>query len=170
MNPRYPIGKFEHRAAPSEQEVESWISEIERLPGKLRGLVDDLTDEQLEATYRPDGWSVRQVVHHIADSHINSYVRFKLALTEDNPTIRPYFEDRWAELADYRSTPISTTLDLIENLHRRWVILLRALNAEDLNRTFIHPESGRIQLSWNIGNYAWHGNHHLAHIRNALCY
>lgn len=168
MDPRYPIGRFEYHGAPSEQDVENWIADIEALPEVLRTLVGPLMEGQFEATYRPGGWTIRQVVHHLADSHMNSYVRFKLALTEDNPTIRPYFEDRWAELADYRATPVSDTLDLIEHLHRRWTILLRSLTPEELNKTFMHPESGPIQLAWNIGNYAWHGNHHLAHIRNAL--
>lgn len=107
-----------------------------------------------------------QVVHHLADSHLNSYIRFKWALTEEAPVIKAYWEDRWAELSDYRDTPIKVSLDLLENLHRRWCVLLRSLDSEDLRRIFVHPDSGPVTLEFNIGNYAWHGRHHLAHIQN----
>ena len=165
---RYPIGQFEHGGEITDAEIRNWIDEIEALPELLRTTVQDLTDAQLDTPYRPDGWTIRQVIHHIADSHLNSLLRFKLALTEDTPTIKTYHEDRWAELADYRLAPVKISLDFIANLHARWVILLRSLNREDLSRAFKHPESGRTDLAWNVGNYAWHGKHHLAHITNLL--
>ena len=148
---RYPIGRFVTPAIVSPTELESWINDIERLPGDLRSVVQSLTAEQLDTPYRPDGWSVRQVVHHLADSHLNSFIRFKWALTEDRPTIRPYFEERWAELPDSLDVPIETSLQLLGPLHERWVFLLRGLSAEQLEREFVHPESGVIRLDVNIG-------------------
>ena len=123
-----------------------------------------MSPAELDTRYRPGGWTARQVVHHLADSHINSYVRFKWALTEDEPVIKAYHEERWAELVDYRATPIVTSLDLLDALHERWSSLLKNLDSDQLDRTFIHPESGRTPLRVNIGIYAWHGRHHLAHI------
>ncbi len=161
---RFPIGRFEPPAEISAQLVASWIAEIESLPERLRTLVGGLDDEQLDTPYRPGGWSVRQVVHHLVDSHLNSYVRFKWALTEERPVIKAYWEDRWAELADYRDTPLEVSLDLLESLHARWCVLLRALGPADLEREFVHPDSGPMTLGANIGAYAWHGRHHLAHI------
>ena len=161
---RFPIGRFEAPAVVSADEVESWISDIERLPEELRSVVEPLSADQLETPYRPGGWSVRQVVHHLADSHLSSFMRFKWALTEDRPTIKPYFEERWAELPDSLGVPIETSLELLGPLHERWVYLLRSLGPEDLEREFVHPESGVIRLEVNIGIYAWHGRHHLAHI------
>lgn len=161
---RYPIGLFEEPAVVSSAQIEIWIEEIAGLPAALRGVIRRMTAEQLETPYRPEGWSVRQVVHHLADSHMNSLVRFKLALTEDRPTIKPYFEDRWAALADYDVVPIETSLRFIELLHERWVCLLRNLREADLQREFFHPESGLVRLDMNIGIYSWHGRHHLAHI------
>lgn len=161
---RYPIGRF---AAPPEvtpAQVSSWIDDIARLPADLRAVVDSMTPAQLETRYRPGGWRASQVVHHLADSHLNSFLRFKWALTEDRPTIKPYFEDRWAELADYREAPVATSLSLLDALHARWVRLLRALGPAELRREFVHPDSGVVRLDVNIGLYAWHGRHHLAHI------
>ena len=165
---RYPIGRFEPPSQVDQDQIESWISDIEALPGDLRRTVRGLTETQLDTPFRPGGWTIRQVIHHLPDSHINSFIRFKLALTEDRPEIKPYFEDRWAELADYSEAPVAASLDLLDGLHRRWVALLRSLTEQDLERTFIHPESGLVNLPETIGSYAWHGQHHLAHIREAI--
>ena len=161
---RYPIGKFEYEGEITDEDVARWIDQIETLPQHVRAAVENLSDEQLDTPYRPDGWTVRQVVHHIGDSHLNGLVRFKWALTEDEPVIKTYHQDRWAELADYRDVPIETSLTFLETLHVRLVALLRSLDSEALGRRFVHPESGPITLARNIGIYAWHGRHHLAHI------
>ncbi|MGP7816599.1 YfiT family bacillithiol transferase [Niallia sp. 01092] len=167
MDERYPIGEFQFNGEITESLIEGWIKEIEELPSLVRGAVKDLNDEQLDTPYRSGGWTVRQVVHHLADSHMNAYVRFKLALTEENPTIKTYEEGKWAELPDYKlSVPIS--LSLLEALHIRWVELLRSLSPADLEKTFIHPDSGEVSVGKNIGIYAWHGRHHLAHITSLL--
>lgn len=164
MDPRYPIGTFEFDGEITAQQREQWIREIETLPAKMKQAVAGLSEDQLNLHYREGGWTLRQVVHHVADSHINAYTRFKLALTEETPTIRPYFEDRWAELPDYRAD-IPISLALLEALHQRWVILLKSLGETDYERKFHHPESGQTtSLAYNLGTYAWHGNHHLAHI------
>ena len=165
---RYPIGRFEPPSRIEKDQVERWINDIEALPADLRRTVKGLTDAQLDTPYRPGGWTIRQVIHHLPDSHMNSFIRFKWALTEDRPEIKVYFEDRWAELPDYSVTPVSASLDLLEALHRRWAVLLRSLTRQDLDRTFIHPESGPASLAETIGSYAWHGRHHLAHIREAI--
>jgi hypothetical protein len=165
---RYPIGQFEHDNVIRDDEIKNWIHEIETLPAKLRSTIEGLSDEQLDTPYRPEGWTIRQVVHHLADSHMNSFVRFKLALTEDTPTIKPYFEDRWGELADC-SMPIDSSLALLDGLHARWTALLRSLSPEELAKSFNHPEmTDKIVLAWNIGLYAWHGQHHLGHITNLM--
>lgn len=130
----------------------------------MRAAVQGLSPQQLDTRYRPQGWTVRQVVHHVPDSHMNAYIRFKLALTEDAPTIKTYHEDLWAELADSRSTPVETSLTLLETLHERWVALLRSLKDEDWKRSFRHPELGPMPLDANLALYAWHGAHHTAHI------
>lgn len=167
MDERYPIGKFQFDGEITNDLIMSWINEIEDLPGLLRKAVKDLEHEQLDTPYRSGGWTVRQVVHHLADSHMNSYVRFKLALTEQNPVIKPYDEGKWAELPD-STLPIEISLSLLEALHTRWVKLLRNLTSADMERTFIHPDSGEVSIGKNIGLYAWHGRHHLAHI-TSLC-
>jgi uncharacterized damage-inducible protein DinB len=162
---RFPIGLFEHEGEVSQSQLLQWMADIESTPSRLRDAVAGLSDEQLDTPYRPGGWTLRQVVHHVADSHMNSYTRFKLALTEDGPTIRPYYEDRWAELSDGKSAPVELSLALLDALHSRWMILLRDMQHEQFARAFVHPESGNtIRLDWNVGNYAWHGNHHIAHI------
>ena len=164
MDLRYPIGEFKLEGQPSESQHKQFISDIEQAPARLRGALAGLSEAQLETPYRPGGWTVRQVAHHIPESHMNAYVRMKLALTEDNPTIKPYDEARWAETPDVRGTPVAVSLALLEALHQRWVVLLKALGPADLARTFTHPESGL----WTIGRYvgldAWHGKHHVAHI------
>ncbi|OCT15937.1 metal-dependent hydrolase [Paenibacillus pectinilyticus] len=162
---RFPIGLFEHVGDISESQLQQWMADIASTPSRLREAVAGLTDEQLDTPYRPGGWTVRQVVHHVADSHMNSYTRFKLALTEESPTIRPYYEDRWAELSDGKSAPVELSLALLDALHSRWMILLHDMQPEQFAHAFVHPESGNtIRLDWNVGNYAWHGNHHIAHI------
>ena len=162
---QYPIGEFTAPEHVSDEQVREWIDDIETLPARLRRAVSELSPTELDTPYRPGGWTARQVVHHVPDSHLNSYVRFKWTLTEDEPTIKAYHEDRWAELADYASVPVESSLALLETLHARWVGLLRSLTSADLDRAFIHPETNnRVQLRVNVGIYAWHGRHHLAHL------
>lgn len=162
---RYPIGKYQPKKPITVRDVAKWIDEIEELPKKLRSVVSTLNDDQLDTPYREGGWTVRQLVHHIPDSHLNAYTRFKLALTEDKPTIKPYREDLWAELPD-SSLPTEVSLKMLEAIHERWIYLLKSLNEEQLDRELIHPESGTVMLKSMIGSYAWHGKHHLAHITN----
>ena len=170
---KFPIGEFIKPGIIIEQIISDWITIIEKFPQYLTKEIETLTEDQLKYKYRPNGWNIRQIVHHCADSHMNSFIRFKLALTEDKPTIRPYFEDRWAEQSDYLNSPVILSLNIIEGLHKRWVILLKSLTDDDLNRTFIHPEGNKeISLKENIGIYAWHCTHHLEHIKLAKsnCY
>jgi len=161
---RFPVGKFHYDKSPSDQQKQVFLEEIAQTPTLLRGAVAGLADAQLDTPYRPGGWTVRQVVHHVPDSHLNSYMRFKLALTEDEPTIKTYAEDRWAELADSKATPIEVSLTLLDSLHDRWVRLLRSLTPEEWKRTFRHPELGPMTLEKTLALYAWHGRHHVAHI------
>lgn len=165
---RYPIGKSALPEAIDDQTIRQWIDTIEAFPEQLRASVEPLDEEQLDTPYRPGGWTLRQVVHHVVDSHINSYVRFKWVLTEDRPTIKAYDQDGWAALADYEKTPVSVSLDLLENLHRRWVILLRSLDDPALDREFVHPDSGPSTLRKMVGLYAWHCQHHLAHVTTTV--
>jgi hypothetical protein len=164
MDLRYPIGQFQDAGPVTDEQRQRLIDQIAAAPTKLRAAVEGLSAQQLDTPYRPDGWTIRQVVHHLPDSHLNSYIRFRLALTEDEPTIKPYYENRWAELDDARHAPIDLSLALLEALHRRWVLLLRSLGPQDLARTFIHPELGVVDLEKNLSLYAWHGRHHVAHI------
>jgi len=161
---RYPIGKFHFDGPPTEEQRKKFINDIVQAPADLRAAVKGLSEEQLDTPYRPDGWTVRQVAHHVPDSHLNAYVRFKLALTEEGPTIKPYAEDRWAQLADTRATPVEVSMALLDALHDRWVRLLRSLQTEEWKRTFRHPELGSVSLEKNLALYAWHGRHHAAHI------
>ncbi len=163
-DPRYPIGKFTFSGSTSALERQKFLADIEEAPLALRTAIQGLTREQLETPYRDGGWTVRQVVHHVPESHMNAYIRFKLALTEDEPTIKPYLEDRWAQLEDVRSTPLEVSLSLLDSLHRRWLILLRSLGPEDWKRSFRHPELGVVSLEKNLALYAWHGRHHVAHV------
>jgi hypothetical protein len=163
-DPRYPIGKFKYEESPTKDQKQKYLDDIERAPANLRAAVKDLSDQQLDTPYRAEGWTVRQVVHHVPDSHLNAYVRFKLALTEDEPTIKPYAEDRWAELADTQTTPVEVSLAMLDSLHDRWVRLLRSLTPEQWKREFRHPELGAMPLEKNLALYAWHGRHHVAHI------
>lgn len=161
---RYPIGKFTYNGPPTPEQRQELLNAIAQAPTNLRAALKGLSEKQLDTPYRPEGWTVRQVTHHVPDSHLNAYLRFKLALTEEEPTITPYAEDRWAQLADTRATPVEISLTLLDSLHDRWVRLLRSLQPEDWKRTFRHPELGLVSLEKNLSLYAWHGRHHVAHI------
>jgi hypothetical protein len=167
-NLKYPIGKFQQPEIVEKEQIEDWIKIIDEFPKKLTAEVRDLEISDLQKQYRPDGWTIMQVVNHCADSHMNSMMRFKLALTEDTPTIKPYQENLWAELSDSKGFPIESALKTLEGLHERWVHLLKGLSDLEFERQFIHPESNAlISLETNIGIYAWHCEHHLAHVKNA---
>lgn len=161
---RYPIGPFKFDGNVAETVRHLWVEQIAAAPTLLRKAVAGLSEKQLDTPYRDGGWTVRQVVHHVPDSHLNAYVRFKLTLTEEEPTIKPYNEARWAELTDTLKTPIEISLSLLDNLHYRWVTLLKSLKPEDFGRTLRHPESGIMTLEKLLALYAWHGRHHTAHI------
>ncbi|MFY0651097.1 MAG: putative metal-dependent hydrolase [Cyclobacteriaceae bacterium] len=162
---RYPIGKFSRPESIKQEDIDSYIKTIEALPNKLIHAVYGMMEEQLDTQYRPEGWTIRQVVHHLADSHLNSYIRFKWALTEDKPTIKAYDEKLWADLPDASSGPIEVSLKLLEALHARWAMVLKNMSEDDLNKTFVHPESGQeVRLDVNVALYAWHCEHHYAHI------
>ena len=164
MDPRFPVGKFVGLEKTAADDRQQFIAQIEEAPAKLRAAVQGLTDAQLDTPYRDGGWTVRQVVHHLADSHMNAYVRYKLTITEDQPTVKPYDEKRWAELLDAKTAPIETSLTLLESLHRRWVMFLKSLSAADYARKLKHPELGEVVLEKYLAMYAWHGRHHVAHI------
>jgi uncharacterized damage-inducible protein DinB len=162
---RFPVGKFDWNASVNEAEYPKLIAAIAETPPALRSAVAGLSRDQLETSYRPGGWTVKQVVHHLPDSHLNAYTRFKLALTEDVPTIKPYDEAAWAELPDSQKVPIDVSLNLLEALHVRWVTLLRSMSGADFRRRLRHPEHDReLTLGQMLGLYAWHGRHHVAHI------
>ena len=160
----YPIGRFEPVTSLAPAQRVTCIDQIAAAPDGLRRAVTGLDDRQLDTPYRPGGWTVRQVVHHVPDSHLNAYMRFKLALTEDEPTVKTYKEGRWAELADSRDQDTETSLVLLESLHRRWVSLLKSLSPEDFARAFRHPDLGLVTLEKSLALYSWHGKHHVAHI------
>ena len=163
---RYPIGRFDYAGESTEEQRHAFIDRIAAAPARLRAAAGGLSPEQLDTPYRPGGWTVRQVVHHVPDSHINSYCRFRLALTEDAPSAKGYHEDRWAELFDARTGPVEVSMALLEALHGRWVPLLRSLAPADFARTFLHSELGPVTLDRNLALYAWHGDHHVAHIQS----
>ena len=163
-DPRYPLGKFHYDGPSTTEQQQAFLDDVAQTPSHLRAAIKGLSEAQLDTPYREGGWTVRQVVHHVPDSHMNSYVRFKLALTEDDPTIKPYAEDRWAELADTKATPVEVSLVLLDCLHYRWVRLLNSLTPEDWKRTFRHPALGPMTLEKTLALYAWHGRHHVAHI------
>ncbi|MEO6333409.1 MAG: YfiT family bacillithiol transferase [Pyrinomonadaceae bacterium] len=163
-DPRFPIGKFERSKSISSSERLAFVGVIRELPDNIRAAVAGLSEEQLDTPYRDGGWTLRQTVHHVADSHINSFCRFKLALTEDEPpTIRPYYEDRWAELADSKM-PADVSLNIIDGVHSRWTSLLESMTDEDFQREFVHPETGNWTLENVLALYAWHSRHHTAHV------
>ena len=161
---RYPIGRFDRNIIVTKDMRREFINTIASLPVQLKKEVENLTQQQLDTPYREGGWTVRQVIHHIPDSHLNAYIRFKLALTEDNPAIKTYKENLWAELKDTFQTPIEIPLTLLESLHIKWVVLLNSITDEQFERTCFHPEWEEISLSKLLALYAWHSKHHLAHI------
>ena len=161
---RYPIGKFNFDAPVAESDYPRLIGEVAATPGALRSAVAGMSRDQVETPYRPGGWTVKQVVHHLPDSHMNAYTRFKLALTEDEPAVRAYEEAKWAELSDSQRVPVEVSLDLLEALHLRWVPLLRGMDGADFQRRLRHPVRGLMTLAQLLGMYAWHGRHHVAHI------
>lgn len=166
---RYPIGTYKIPQPISAKHIKDWIAILEHLPQRLEDMVTPLSSEQLETPYRPGGWTVRQLVHHISDSHHHSYIRFKWGLTEDNPVIKPYLEKEWSKLFDAKSAPIQMSLDHLKAVHAKLVYLLKGLSEEDLKRKFTHPEDNQeTTLEENIGRYAWHGSHHFAHIENLI--
>ena len=168
---KFPIGEFQKTNSISENDIQNWIATIENFPKEIKKLTENLSVEKLNLKYRPNGWSVKQVVHHCADSHMNSFIRFKLALTEVNPTIKPYDESKWAELVDANEDNILDSILIIEGIHARWTKMLKSFNDTDLSKTFIHPENKKsYELREVIGLYAWHCNHHYAHIEQALSY
>jgi hypothetical protein len=164
MDLRYPIGKFDFKQTVEPGRYAALIAEVAAAPALYRDAVRGLDEAQLDTPYRPEGWTVRQTVHHVADSHMNSYIRMRLALTENEPTIKPYDQRAWAELNDARTAPVELSLQLIESMHARWARLLETLNGADFARTFIHPVVGVMRLDTNLALYAWHGRHHAAHI------
>lgn len=161
---RYPIGPFVFEGEVTDARRQEWIAEIAQGPAKLRATVAGLTASQFDTPYREGGWTLRQVVHHLADSHMNSYIRFKLALTETEPTIKPYDEAAWSELVDARTARTEISLELLEAVTERWVMVLRAMSPADFERVFVHPEAGRMTLTRALALYAWHGKHHIAQI------
>ena len=164
-DPRYPVGPFEAPAGPlSEATRKGLIGEMKAAPAALRAAFSGLNPAQIDTPYRPGGWTLRQVAHHVADSHLNAYVRFRLGLTEDNPTIKPYAEERWAELPDAKTAPVELSLDLLEGVHRRLVLLLENVPAAAWSRPLTHPDHGLVGLEWLLAMYAWHGRHHTGHV------
>lgn len=161
----YPIGKYDKDTKITAEQRKQFIKEIAELPEILQEAVKNLNEHQLDTPYRPEGWTVRQVIHHVGDSHLNSFIRFKLALTEDNPTIRPYAEDLWAKTAEYKM-PVAVSLRLVDSIHQRWATLLESMSDIDFARTLNHPETGAWTLENLLGMYVWHGKHHAAHITN----
>lgn len=163
-DPRYPVGRFERPAAVSAADRQQFLTAIQNTPTMLRAAVEGLDDAQLDTPYRDGGWTLRQVIHHLPDSHVNAYVRCKMALTEEQPTIKTYVEHRWAELPDGKSAPIEVSLLLLDATHRRWSACLGALPAQAFARQLLHPESGPMSLDTLLALYAWHGRHHIAHV------
>ncbi|HEX8068347.1 MAG TPA: bacillithiol transferase BstA [Pyrinomonadaceae bacterium] len=164
-DPRYPVGQFEMtKDELTEDEREQFLAQLAELPARLRAAVADLTPEQLDTPYRDGGWTVRQLVHHVADSHMNGYIRAKLALAEDEPAVKTYDEAVWATLGDTAATPVTTSLALLDALHERWTTLFRVLTPAERARTFKHPDWGRVTLDKQLALYAWHSRHHTAHV------
>jgi DinB superfamily len=163
---RYPIGRYQAPEATDAAARAAWIREIEALPAHLRRAVSGLKESQLDTPYRPGGWTIRQLVHHIADSHLNSYSRFRWAVTENVPDVKTYNEAAWAELPDAKTAPIELSLALIDPLHARWVLLLRSFTEAQFTRRMKHPDWGPVTVDWLLGQYAWHSRHHVAHIDN----
>jgi hypothetical protein len=163
-DPRYPVGPFAPKPSLTRVERQALLDDIDACPAKLRAAVEGLSESQLDTPYRDGGWTLRQVAHHVPDSHLNAFVRLKLALTEDTPTIRPYDEAEWAKLNDVRDTPVETSLTLLRTLHQRWMTLWRAMSDDDFKRRLVHPDHGEKDLDWLLQMYGWHSRHHVAHI------
>ena len=161
---QYPIGRFSLPVSTTADERQAWIREIARTPKELRAAVEGLSPEQLDTPYRPGGWTARQVAHHVPDSHMNAFIRFRLALTEDSPTIKPYDQSAWAKLADAAEDP-AVSIQILEGLHRRWHRLLEAMSEADFARRAVHPDHGPVTNDWFLQLYAWHGRHHIGHIK-----
>jgi uncharacterized damage-inducible protein DinB len=162
---QYPIGKFSPKENYSSEEIAALVNAIENLPGKMEGVFRRLSPKQLDSPYRPGGWTARQVIHHVADSHMNAYIRFKWSLTENTPTIKAYDEKLWAETPETKMDP-ALSINLLKSLHAKWITLLQTLSATDLQKSFVHPETGKhVRLDRLIALYAWHGEHHLGHIK-----
>ncbi len=162
---RFPVGPFKAKAGLSAEERKNLIDEIARFPGEFRTAVESLSKSHLDTAYREGGWTARQVAHHVPDSHMQGYVRFKLTVTEDTPTIKTYHQAAWGETQDSRSAPIDSSLALLEALHERWVLFLRSLSDENFKKTYRHPDLGELSLETTLQLYAWHGKHHLGHVR-----
>jgi hypothetical protein len=166
---RFPVGRFERSTAPLDAAARrAHIDTLEQAPARFRALVDGRSDRELDTPYRPDGWTVRQVVHHVPDSHMNAYIRMKFAVTEESPAIKAYEEARWAELPEAKTGPVDMSVALLESLHRRWIAFLRGLAAADFGKAYVHPELGRVTLDEAIALYAWHSRHHAGHIKQGL--
>jgi len=166
---RFPVGRFERLTAPLDAAARrAYLDTLEQAPARFRALVEGRSDRELDTPYRPDGWTVRQVVHHVPDSHMNAYIRMKFAVTEESPAIKAYPEARWAELPEAKTGPVDMSVALLESLHRRWIAFLRGLPAADFSKAYVHPELGRVTLDEAITQYAWHGRHHAAHIAQGL--
>jgi hypothetical protein len=163
-DPRFPIGKFSFDGSLNPEQQKQCLTDIEQAPARLRAALQGLSDRQLDTPYRDGGWTSRQVIHHVADSHMNAYIRFKLALTEDQPTIKPYRENLWAELPEAKHAPVGVSVALIDSLHQRWALMLQGFKDADWKRTFVHPELGPMSLEKTLALYSWHGRHHVAHI------
>ncbi|HEV3219906.1 MAG TPA: putative metal-dependent hydrolase [Candidatus Acidoferrales bacterium] len=164
IDPRYPVGKYEKKGPPNPEDRKRMIASLAETPAKLRAAVAGLDDKQLDMPYRHGGWTVRQVVHHVADSHMNAYIRFRFGVTEPDPTIKPYDENMWAKLFDARTAPVEGSLAIVDGMHQRWVILMREMREIDFMRSMIHPERGKMSLDDQLSLYEWHGRHHVAHI------
>ena len=164
MDPRYPVGPWDRKSRFTAAERAAHVDSIAATPAAMRAAVAGLSDAQLDTPYREGGWTLRQVAHHVPDSHANAYIRLKLALTEDNPTIKPYDEAAWAKLVDSRDTPVETSLRMLESIHERFVLLLRSLDEAQCARTLEHPDNGTMTIDMLIGMYSWHGRHHVAHV------
>jgi hypothetical protein len=161
---RYPIGKYISQPF-SENQLQEWLIDIKFLPQHLENAILNLDESQINAPYRPDGWTVKQLIHHVADSHMNAYIRFKLGLTEDNPTIKPYDEGAWADLPDTHNLPVNISLTLLHALHARWMEVIKGIKVDEWNKTVFHPEHKKEITLWHLlGMYAWHGKHHVAHV------
>jgi len=166
MDLQYPVGRFQWSGQKlTSAERNSFINDIEAAPAKIRAAAAGMSEAQLDTPYRPGGWTARQVIHHVADSHMNAFIRFKLAVTEAEPIIKPYDQDSWASLPDM-SAPIGVSLNILDGLHHRWVLVLRSLSEEDFAKTFVHPELGKVSLDKNLALYAWHGRHHTGHVHS----